>query len=111
MEGMSTMNKRRRYDKEFKKDAVEYLIRSGKTIKAVAAELGVERSALGYWRKAHLEAMDEASGENGATMKPSEVEADNRRLREELAHVREQRDILKKAVSIFSLEEQGPTSS
>jgi transposase len=112
MEGMSTMNKRRRYDREFKKDAVEYLIRSGKTIKAVAAELGVERSALGYWRKAHLKALDEASGDNGVTaMKPSEVEADNRRLRKELAYVSEQRDILKKAISIFSREEQGPTRS
>jgi transposase-like protein len=44
-------------------------------------------------------------------MKPSEVEAENRRLRRELAHVSEQRDILKKAISIFSQEGRGRTSS
>jgi len=106
------MTKRRNYDKEFKKDAVEYLLRSGKLLKDVASELGVDRSSLGYWRKQHLAALDEASSKNGGPeMKPSEVDKEIRRLRRELADIKEQRDILKKAVSIFSREEQGPMRS
>jgi len=94
---------RTRYDNQFKADAVRHLIESGKTIKAVAADLGVERSNLGRWKQEQLARMDhQVGGVGGEGMKPSEVEAELRRLRSELADVREQRDILKKALSVFA---------
>ena len=93
---------RARFDEEFKADAVRYLIKSGKTVKAAAEDLGVERSNLGRWRREQLEKLDGQSGVGEEGMKPSEVEAELRRTRSELADVREQRDILKKALSVFA---------
>jgi len=39
------------YDPEFKKNAVELLLSSGKSIKQIARELGCSASSLGEWRK------------------------------------------------------------
>lgn len=104
--------KRRKYDPEFKRDAVAMVIRSGKTATDVAKELGINGNMLARWKQEHLARMDQSCGELPESgMKPSEVEAENRRLRRELAHIREQRDILKKAISIFSQEGHGHTSS
>ena len=104
--------KRRKYDEQFKRDAVEMVIRSGKSSTEVAKGLGINGNMLARWKQEHLSKMDESCGDLPASgMKPSEVEAENRRLRRELAYVSEQRDILKKAISIFSLEEGGHTSS
>lgn len=97
---MTTMSIRRKYDDEFKKDAVRLLISSGRTIREVAEELGVERSNLGRWRLKHLSKLDKVSGETGIT--PSDMEEEIRRLRKELAYAQEQRDILKKACGILS---------
>ena len=104
--------KRRKYDKDFKRDAVEMVIRSGKSATEVGKELGINGNMLGRWKHEHLAQMDQSCGSLPETgMTPSEVEAENRRLRKELAHVSEQRDILKKAISIFSQEGNGHTSS
>jgi transposase len=105
---MSTMKIRRRYEAEFKKDAVRHLMSSGRSITEVAEELGIDRSNLGKWRQEHFKAMD--ADVQGDDVKPSDMDNENRRLRKELAHVREQRDILKKAISIFSQEDRGRMS-
>ena len=106
---MSTMKIRRNYDVQFKKDSVRHLISSGRALTEVAEELGIERSNLGRWRQVYLKDMD-ADVLDGE-VKPSEMDKENRRLRKELAHVQEQRDILKKAISIFSQEDKGRMSS
>jgi len=43
--------KRRKYTKEFKKDAVELLLRSGKTASKIAAEPGIRHDLLSRWKK------------------------------------------------------------
>jgi transposase len=97
---MNTMNKRRKYDEEFKKDAVRLLINSGRTVKAVAEELGVIAGNLARWRMEHLEKLDGRSEDTGVTV--ADLEKENRRLRKELTYAEEQRDILKKACGILS---------
>jgi len=91
---MPTMKTRRTYDDEFKRDAVRLLVSSGRRLKDVARELGIERSVLGKWRRDHLRQLDGQAADTGIT--PGELEAENRRLRKELAYAQEQRDILKK---------------
>jgi transposase len=104
--------KRRKYDTEFKRDAVAMVIRTGKSSTEVGTELGINGNMLARWKNEHLARMDESCGQRSKSeLKPSEVEADNQRLRRELAYVSEQRDILKKAISIFSREGHGHTSS
>ena len=94
------MKKHRKYDDEFKKDAVRLLMTSGRTIGSVSKELGIERSNLGRWRQKHLEKLDAGTAKTGITS--TELEQENRRLRKELAYAQEQRDILKKACGILS---------
>lgn len=94
------MSKNRKYDDEFKKDAVRLLMSSGRKLKDVAEELGVERSNLGRWRIAHLKKLDADAATTGMT--PSEMEKEIHKLRKDLAYAQEQRDILKKACGILS---------
>ena len=86
--------KRRKYDNEFKRDAVAMVIRSGKSATEVGKELGINGNMLARWKQEHLARMDASCGALPETgMKPSEVEAENRQLRKELAYVMEQREI------------------
>jgi len=106
------MSERKHYDNEFKKDAVRLLVSSGRTVRDVAKELGVERSNLGRWRQEAMGKLDRSVAvKSSPDMKPSELEQENRTLRKELNYVREQRDILKKAVSIFSQDSSNRTNS
>ena len=102
---------RRHYDQQFKEDAVNLVISSGKSINEVAAELGVQRSNLGRWKRQLLERCDQDSGASAEGMKPSELEAELRRLRSELREMTEERDILNKALSVFAQPPRRGTSS
>lgn len=93
---------RRYYDEEFKRNAVELSYKSGKTVDQVANDLGISRNNLFRWRKEKIEYGDRAFPGSGKLRRGTEMEEENRRLKKELADVREERDILKKAMAIFS---------
>ena len=97
------MKKRRKYDQQFKDDAVRLLIRGDKTLKEVANDLGIDRSCLARWRNKYLKGENtESEGTMDAGENALELEKENRQLRKELAQAVEQRDILKKTIGIFS---------
>ncbi len=98
--------RRRKYDKAFKDDAINRVIRTGKTCADVGRELGVSGNILAKWRLERLEA-DGASTGPCEALKPKEWAEELKAARREIEDLREQRDILKKALSIFSL----PSSS
>lgn len=83
---------RRKFDKAFKREAVNNWLASGKSAGVVAGELGIEAHHLYGW-KADLAPAD-LSAEN--------LEARLAALQRELARVSEQRDILKKTLGILS---------
>jgi transposase len=83
----------KRYDVVFKQAAVENWIKSGRPGTQIAAELGVSYPSLKEWKRHYS---GRAMPEHG------DLAAENRTLRAELARVREQRDILKKTVGIFT---------
>ena len=87
---------RRRYTEEFKREAVELWQRSEKTAAEVEADLGLGVGMLYQWNKAFKK--QAAAEADGSAAESAEV----KRLRRELAIVKEERDILKKAISIFS---------
>lgn len=87
------------YDEDFKRRAVEMTL-SGRGPTEVARDLGVPRSCLTRWRKAYLESADSASP--AGSPKPSEQDAEIRRLRRENAYIREQNEILKKTIGIMA---------
>ena len=94
-------NKRRKYTKDFKKESVEYLIRSGKPGSKVTAELGIRQEILNRWKREYEQHEDKAFPGNG-----NPVEAELAKLRKELEDITMERDILKKAVSIFSKDQK-----
>jgi transposase len=94
--------KYRTYTKEFKLEALEMLKRSGKSAGQIERELGITPGLLVKWR-ARYQVIQR--GEQGVDLGPSDLEgakAEIHRLRRELAVVEEEREILKKALNIFS---------
>jgi transposase len=94
-------NTRRRYDPAFKQDAVDRVLRTGKPIAEVARELGIKPELLARWRREHLADADRKA-EPSEGVKPSELAEQLRQARQEVEDLREQRDILEKALSIFN---------
>jgi len=95
------MGKRRYYSEEFKREAVELSLNSDKTIKAVAEDLGTSPYNLSRWRREYTEKGDlsfPGKGKQKLTPEQEEVQ----RLKKELKETQIERDILKKAVAIFS---------
>lgn len=90
---------RKSYDSEFKREAVRLADSSEKSDSAVERELGLYQGSIRTWRKALRSDPVDAFPGTGH-MKPAEEEL--RRLRRELEDVRQERDILKKAMAIFT---------
>jgi len=91
--------KPRFYDKEFKLNSAKFYLESGRSYKVVSDELGIPSATLATWVANFKQEGIEAFPGKG-NLKPSDVEV--AQLRKELAIVREERDILKKALGIFS---------
>mgnify|MGYP006284761099 CR=1 FL=1 len=94
-------DKRNKYEEEFKRDAVDLSNRSDKTIKEVAENLGIPYGTLARWRREYKDKGEFAfPGHGKQNLTPEQKEI--KRLKKELNDAKEERDILKKAVSIFS---------
>jgi len=95
----------RRYDIEFKQEAVRLVLEDGQTIRSVEKSLGITYGVLKGWIARHNQRI--------ATSKDSGVspEVKIRQLEKELARTTRERDILKKAVAIFSKEPNPYTGS
>ena len=93
--------KRRKYDREFKVEAVKLVTGGGRSVAEVARNLGIHENLLYKWREKYTEDMAHAFPGKGR-LKPAEEEV--RRMKRELADVTQERDILKKALAIFSKE-------
>jgi transposase len=94
--------KYRTYTEEFKCEAIELLKSSGKSAGQLERELGITSGMLLKWRDRY-QVVSQVAGET--RLAPSDLETANReiqRLRRELTEIAEEREILKKAVNIFS---------
>ena len=94
------------YDDEFKRQAVDLVITSGKTCEQVARELGCSGYSLHLWKKQYLAQMAPVEVD-GRTLNAEELEQENRALRKQVQYLERQREILKKAISILG-EEPNP---
>lgn len=99
------------YDKDFRQEAVNLLLSSGRPLKRVAAELGVTANSLRSWRdrafgkgRVAQAASAEPKGRSEAPF--ADPAGEIRRLQREVEYLRRQREILKKAMSILSEEPQ-----
>lgn len=94
---------RKTYSCEFKQEAVRLVNESGKSTLQVARDLGIEPKRLYEWKQEQLTKGEQAFPGSGRLPEPEE---EVRRLRRELALVTQEREILKKALAIFSKEQR-----
>lgn len=90
---------RKVYTREFKVEAVRLLEESELSVQQIAADLGISISSLNRWRREFRVDPEQAFPGNGK-LKPRDQEVEQ--LRRELHRVRQERDILKKTLVIFS---------
>ena len=96
--------KRRVFPETFKREAVDRVATSGLSAGAVARELGLHETVLRRWMMRYgTQATGPArrSHTQAPAPSPSDLAAENARLRRENDHLRMERDILKKAALIF----------
>lgn len=93
--------KKRKHSKEFKLEAVALANNSDKSMREIASDLGINESMLRHWRVKYQDMGESAFPGHGKQNLTAE-EAEIKRLKKELEIVKEERDILKKAVAIFS---------
>jgi transposase len=90
---------RRRFDAEFKREAVRLIGSGGRKASEVARDLGISENLLYRWKQQFTSDPAHAFPGKGH-LRPEDEEL--RRLKKQLADVTEERDILKKALAIFS---------
>lgn len=91
----------RRYDSDFKREAVRMVVEAGVGVRDVERSLGITFGVLKGWVEKHREHQDAAFAGRFA---PGSPEAELKRLRKENERLQRERDILKKAVAIFSTD-------
>jgi len=92
---------RRRFGREFKLEAVRLVRERGVTVAQAARDLGLHENLLRKWVKDFASDPQHAFPGQGQ-MKPEQLEIE--RLRREVAKLKAERDILKKAAAYFARE-------
>ena len=90
--------KRKKYDREFREGAVRIVRETGKSVAAVARDLGVNEGTLGNWV-----ARDREAREGRGELTRDDLE-ELKRLRAENADLRMERDVLKRSVVLWVKE-------
>ena len=94
---MAERRPRRRFTREYKAQAVQHLIESGKPLVELAAELDVSPGQLSPWRNEPL-----AAGSAEALAQTKADEAEMLRLRREMKRLEDENLILRKAAAFFA---------
>lgn len=85
---------RRQYAEAFKRETVQLIESSGKPVAQLAHELGINANVLYRWRRE----FGQVASRNGHSL--AELEAEVKHLRRENAILRQEREVLKKAINI-----------
>ena len=87
------MGKGRRYDQEYK-DMIVELFKSGMSLAELSSEYGIAKSTINGW----IKDVKEIKIDENEVMALKEVKA----LKKEMARIKEENEILKKAMAIFA---------
>ncbi len=101
MQDKNPQKSRRKYDASFKQEVVN-MIASGRSVPEIARSLGIGENIIYRWRREALGSTAAAPLQNTTTL-PSQVSlSEHLALQKRLRELEMERDILKKAVGIFS---------
>jgi transposase len=95
---------RKHFTSEFKEAAVRRAASGDATVLEVARELGIRADRLREWIAQAQSGQRRPRPAGGARTPPLSVDEEVRQLRREVAQLREERDILKKAAAFFARE-------
>lgn len=98
----------KKYDKEFKSMIVD-LLNSGQTTKQVSADYDLSDGLARRWRREAASTKDSFTGKGNRSFTPEEKEVYE--LKKALKEAELERDILKKAIAIFSKSDRKNTNS
>jgi transposase len=97
MNGKPVTPKRRKYDADFKAEVLK-MVESGQSVPELSKNLGISESIIYRWQyKSKPVAKEVGKGDS-----PSALQAENEGLKARLKQTELERDILKKALAIFS---------
>ena len=105
---MEEGKRHRKHDRQFKEEAVRLVTEGGRTVAEAAHGLGIHENLLHTWKRKHKEGPTGSFPEKGH-LKPQDEEF--RKLQKENANLKEDREILKKALAIFSKHPKWNTGS
>ena len=89
------------YTKEFKEEAVKMVTEAGLSIPEVSRRISVSKSSIRYWiKRAKEDGLSNGKKQRPVTGEQMEVA----RLRREVAELKMEREILKKAAAYFAKE-------
>jgi transposase len=95
---MGKRRSRRRFSEEFKRDAVELVLTTDRSVAEVARELGIYDSSLGNWvRRARIDRGEAEGLGSDDRQRLAELERENAKLRME-------RDLLKRTIAFWVKE-------
>jgi transposase len=97
------------YTRELREEAVKLVTESGLTINEVGRRLSISPSTIRYWINAKKEGASSTVGKQRRPITEEEMEIS--RLKRELAELKMERDILKKAAAYFAKESLPGTRS
>jgi transposase len=95
------MSKNRCYDPDFKAEAIRLVLEDGRAVREVERSLGITFGLLKNWVKARR---GDATAPRGGLLTDLPPTAREKALEKENERLRRERDILKKAVAIFSTD-------
>jgi transposase len=94
-----------KYPEQFRRDAVELARSSGRSLREIGRELGVNHETLRNWVNGAVRAEEAAAGARPAAGEVSEGEREElRRLRKKVAELELEKEILRKAAQYFAKE-------
>ena len=96
---MATGKDKRYFDREFKYEAIRLMNEGKRSVRDIAKDLDIHPNVLHQWRRKYRADMEQAFPGKGHLKGPEE---EIRRLQRENEELREEKDILKKALAIFS---------
>ncbi len=96
------------HSEDYKREAVRLVIKNDRKIKQVAEELSINHWTLKDWVEKYGKEVQAELIEHGLKLSPEE---EIKLLKKELADAQEERDILKKAIAVFSKKPKTNTFS
>jgi transposase len=101
----------KRYGQEFKLDALRLLETSDKSVAEIERDLGLSAGLLYKWRERYQVVGDQSDETRLEDSDKEALRAELRRVKRELEEIKQERDILKKAMAIFSQDQLRNTTS